>query len=38
MRVDGERYALHFRAMDAAQERQLSNLLAKRQREILRRR
>jgi hypothetical protein len=38
MRVDGERYALHFREMDAAQERQLSALLAKRQREILRRR
>ena len=37
-RVDGERYALHFREMDAAQERQLSGLLAKRQREILRRR
>jgi hypothetical protein len=38
IRVDGERYALHFREMDAAQERQLSGLLAKRQREILRRR
>ena len=33
-----ERYALHFREMDAAQERQLSQLIAKRQREILRRR
>jgi hypothetical protein len=38
MRADDERYALHFREMDAAQERQLSQLLAKRQREILRRR
>lgn len=38
IRVDGERYALHFRDMDATQERKLSQLLAKRQREILRRR
>jgi hypothetical protein len=38
IRVDEERYALHFREMDAAQDRHLSQLLAKRQREILRRR
>ncbi len=38
IRVEGERYALHFREMDVAQERQLSGLIARRQREILRRR
>lgn len=38
MRVDGERFALHFRDLDAAQERALSGLIAKRQRELLRRR
>jgi hypothetical protein len=38
IRVEGDRYALHFREMDATQERALSRLIAKRQREILRRR
>jgi hypothetical protein len=38
IRVENERYALHFRDMDATQERALSGLIAKRQREILRRR
>jgi len=38
IRVHDDRYALHFREMDATQERALSGLIAKRQREILRRR
>jgi hypothetical protein len=38
IRVQDDRYALHFREMDATQERALSRLIAKRQREILRRR
>lgn len=38
IRVEGEHYAVHFRAMDATQERALAGLIAKRQREILRRR
>ncbi len=38
LRVDGDRCALQFHDMDAAQERRLSSLLARRQREILRRR
>ena len=38
IRVDEDRYALHFLEMDAAQDRALSHLIAKRQREILRRR
>jgi hypothetical protein len=38
IRVQDDRYALHFREMDATQERALSGLIAKRQREILRRR
>jgi hypothetical protein len=38
IRVEDERYAVHFREMDAAQERALSGLIARRQREILRRR
>jgi hypothetical protein len=38
IRVQDDRYALHVREMDATQERALSGLIAKRQREILRRR
>jgi hypothetical protein len=38
IRVENERYAVHFREMDVTQERALSGLIAKRQREILRRR
>jgi hypothetical protein len=38
IRVHDDRYALHFREMDVTQERALSGLIAKRQREILRRR
>jgi hypothetical protein len=38
IRVEEDRYALHFVDMDAAQDRALSRLIAKRQREILRRR
>lgn len=37
-RVKDDRYALRFRDLDAAQDRALSHLIAKRQREILRRR